>query len=419
MLTDPDVLPDLPQHHDDGSWWRSRLRWLSDWLPEGRSIPADIWARRHRAITRFALLQAIGLGLFGLVRGFAVPTCLVDALLVGAPAVLAHVSWASRRLRTASATVSLMFASAMLVDLAGGSTEAHFHFFVMVGVVAAYQDWMAFGICILITVVHHAVMGVLEPRAVYGNPAAWHKPVLWALIHGLFVLGASLTHIFAWKTNEQQVLSDPLTGLRNRTGFLEGLARRLADKAIPVSVLFLDIDDFKSINDVCGHHAGDEALRQTGVRIAAAVRDCDLVARLAGDEFAVIVRGPAAVAEEVGLRILAQLRKPITVHGREVFVQTSIGVADDALAGSRDPSDLLRDADVAMYLAKSSGKNQLITYTAGVDQAVLDRAELAGEVRRVLSENQSRCTTSRSWTVAPAGSPASRRCCAGIIRFAA
>jgi EAL domain-containing protein (putative c-di-GMP-specific phosphodiesterase class I) len=118
------------------------------------------------------------------------------------------------------------------------------------------------------------------------------------------------------------------------------------------------------------------------------VRDGDLVARLAGDEFAVMVRGPVAVAEAIGARILTVLREPMIAAGREVFLQASIGVADDSLARSREPGDLLRDADLAMYLAKSSGKSQLTTYTAGVDRAVRERAELAHDIRQALALDQ-------------------------------
>ncbi|HWE53874.1 MAG TPA: hypothetical protein VG435_00075, partial [Acidimicrobiales bacterium] len=115
-----------------------RSRWLKryfSWLPEGRSLPQQTWSHRHAQIVRFALAQAGGVGLFGLIRGYSVALCVIFAGLVALPAVLALWDQASRRTRTISATVSLMFASATIVDLAGGSDVAHFHFFVMVGVV--------------------------------------------------------------------------------------------------------------------------------------------------------------------------------------------------------------------------------------------------------------------------------------------
>jgi diguanylate cyclase (GGDEF)-like protein len=359
------------------------------WLPEGRTVPELVWVRRHTLITRFALFQAFGLGVFAAVRGYPVMLCAGFAVLVGNPALLGKVHQASRRLRTLSVTVSLMLASITLVDIAGGVTEAHFHFFVMVGVVSMYQDWSAFGTCIVVTVVHHAVMGSLAPHSVFGAANQWANPVLWAAIHGVAVLAAALTHIFAWKANEQQLLSDPLTGLPNRTAFVEALARQLGAGSEPVSVLYVDMDGFKKINDSLGHSAGDHALMHTARRLEAAVRNTDLVARLGGDEFGILVQGAFAdEAAVLGQRILLDLQEPAVYESKEVSLRASIGIADDRLAGSRDAEDLLHDADLAMYLSKASGRNQIVIYTAGVDKAVRARAALTEDLRSALARDQ-------------------------------
>jgi diguanylate cyclase (GGDEF)-like protein len=365
--------------------WRERLL---AWLPEGRVLPERIWARRHRLIVRFALLQSIGVVAFGLLRGYDTSFCLLEGLLVATPAVLALYRGASRRVRTISSTLSLMFASATIVDLAGGSDVAHFHFFVMVGVVALYQDWTAFGVCILITVLHHAVFGLFDPTAVYGNEAEHDRPIIWALIHGGFVLAASVTHLIAWRANERTELLDPLTQLANRTAFVERLHESLHETSGPISVCFIDIDNFKQINDSAGHAAGDQALCHVARQMCEAVREGDLVARLGGDEFAVLVRGTAAAAEQVAARMLHLFEQPVRLELNELRVHVSIGVADTELAGSRNGEDLLRDADLAMYLAKASGKNRALTYTVGVDRIVRERAELACDLRLALSENQ-------------------------------
>ncbi|SOD72484.1 diguanylate cyclase (GGDEF)-like protein [Jatrophihabitans sp. GAS493] len=367
---------------------KNRLRWVIDWLPEGRTLPDDVWARRNRWISWFALAQAFGLGVYGLIRGISPTTCGIEVLIVAVPAVLGMGSMFSRRMRTNTVTVSLMFASATLVDLSDGVTEAHFHFFVMLGVVSLYQDWVAFGICVLITVFHHAVMGEVAPASVYGRSSEAQDPIKWALIHGSFVLAASVTHLIAWKSNEQQELSDPLTRLPNRTAFIEELSRRLAAPDRVVSVLFVDLDNFKSLNDSAGHHVGDLALRHAASRMSSVVYAPDMVARLGGDEFAVLVHGDAAVAAQIGERIVAQLQPGVPIEGRDIFVKASVGVADSGLAGSRDSADLMRDADLAMYLAKSSGKNQVFTYTAGLDTVVRDRASLASDIRSALADGQ-------------------------------
>jgi diguanylate cyclase len=358
------------------------------WLPKGRVLPERIWQHRHRWISRFALIQAASLAAYPLLWKQSISGAAFVLAIVGTPAVLGMATQPSRRLRTASVTVSLMFASATLVDLSGGLIEAHFHFFVMLGVVALYQDWTAFGVCIATTVLHHAVMGALAPRTVFENADQWAHPVKWAMIHGGFVLAASVTHLIAWRANEEQELSDPLTRLPNRTAFVEALDRRLAERGRVVSVLFVDLDNFKSINDSGGHHVGDLALLEAGQRMRHVVREGDLVARLGGDEFAVLVQGDAINAAAVGRRISQTLQFPLVTDGREVFIQASIGVVDTELADSRDSADLLRGADLAMYLAKSSGKNQVITYTAGVDKIVRERAELASDIRHALPGGQ-------------------------------
>lgn len=358
------------------------------WLPEGRALPDAVWQRRHRWIVNFALIQAAALGLFGLARGVAVSLVAACLALIVVPAVAARAPHASRRLRMLTATTALMLSAAVSVDFAGGMTEAHFYFFVMVGVVALYQDWSAFGLCILITVAHHAVMGSIVPQDVYGSPVEWRKPILWALIHGAFVLGVSVTHLLAWRASEDQDLADPLTQLPNRTAFNDRLTRTLSGSSDPISVLFIDLDDFKRVNDRLGHLVGDHALRAAAERMSRALREPDLLARLGGDEFAVVVAGSEARAAHAAARVSAVLQPPIAVDGREVFVRASIGVAGSDTVGSRDPKDLVRSADLAMYVAKSSGKNQIARYDAGVDEAVRDRDQLRSDLRHAITRGQ-------------------------------
>jgi diguanylate cyclase (GGDEF)-like protein len=384
----PALAPDLDASRSVRTRAGARLRRAWSWLPEGRALPPRIWERRHRAIVRFALLQAVGVGLFGLIRGFSPVLCATDTVLVAAPAVLACYRGASPRIRSISATVSLMFASATIVDLANGSDVAHFHFFVMVGVVALYQDWVAFGVCVLITVLHHGVLGTIDPKVVYGDSVEGRNPVVWAFIHGGFILASCITYLIAWKTNEQQEMSDAMTRLPNRTAFLRTLNRFLSDPTNLVSVLYIDIDNFKQINDSAGHQAGDEVLRYVAERMHGVIREGDALARLGGDEFAICVLGGAGTAAAVASRLLLSLEEPIHFDQRELLVHASIGIADTELARSRQADDLIRDADLAMYLAKSSGGTRVVTYTAGVDQAVRQRAQLASDLRGALAAGQ-------------------------------
>jgi diguanylate cyclase (GGDEF)-like protein len=363
-------------------------RKMRSWLPEGRALPDSTWQRRHRTITGFALIQAVGVALFGLMIGRPVPTCVIALIFIGAPGLLGLVRTASRRLRTLSTVVSLMFASVMAVDLAHGAIEAHFHFFVMIGVVSLYQDWSAFGLCVLITVVHHATMGTIDPKAVFAGSAEQRHPVEYAFIHGAFILAASITHLLAWRANEQQELSDSLTRLANRTHFTERLERLLAANDEPVAVLFVDLDNFKNINDSGGHHVGDAALVHTARCISGAIRADDLAARIGGDDFAIVMSTTSDGASAVYDRIAKSLRAPMVVDGREIFVHASVGIADTRSARARNAGDLLREADLAMYVAKSTGRNRSVTYSEAVAGNLRQQAELVADIGHALARGE-------------------------------
>jgi diguanylate cyclase (GGDEF)-like protein len=372
---------------------------VRSWLPRGNLLRPGVWAARHRMITRFALLQSVGLAVFALAIGSGPAHSILAFVVVAAPASVGLVTSASRRIRVLSVVFSLMSASMTLVDLTGGITEAHFHFFVMLGVAALYQDWSAFGLCVLLTVVHHAVMGVIDPKAVFAGELERANPVKWAMVHGGFILAASITHVIAWKLNEQQELQDSLTRLPNRFSFVDRLEALLTGTDEPVAVLFVDIDNFKTINDTSGHHVGDLALYHAARTMAGVIRSRDVVGRIGGDEFAVIILGTAEDAGLVAERILTALQAPMSVGGREVFVTASIGIADTLLAASRDPQDLLRDADLAMYMAKSSGKNRVVAYTPGLDKTVLERAALLQDLRSALELGQFELNYQPTFTV--------------------
>jgi len=153
--------------------------------------------------------------------------------------------------------------------------------------------------------------------------------------------------------HEHQSLHDPLTGLPNRRLFARDLTLALADPALETSVLLLDLDGFKTINDTLGHDAGDQLLTAVAERLTESVRG-DLVARLGGDEFAVLLK-PGAHPEQVAERILTGLATPILIGGHAVTAAVSIGIAVAPTDG-RTPRELLLIADAALYAAKVAGK---------------------------------------------------------------
>jgi PAS domain S-box-containing protein len=179
--------------------WR---RYLWHLVPEGRPLPTAVWQSRHHGILVVLWLQVVGLLSVGLLSGAGLWHSVCDASLVAVPTLLSSWGRGSRRVRAVLASLGLITASAVLVHLSGGYIEMHFHFFVMVIIIALYQDWIPFLLAIGYVVLHHGVVGVLIPTAVYNHPAAIAQPWLWAAVHGAFVLAASVASIVNWRIYE-------------------------------------------------------------------------------------------------------------------------------------------------------------------------------------------------------------------------
>jgi diguanylate cyclase len=374
---------------DDGSGVRPTfLTRLSTLLPEGGRLPDQVWQRRHRVIVRVAVAQTVALAALAAVLGTTPVSVLLLAAGVAYPLAFLAVPGVNRGGRSAATTLSLLGASIALVALTDGLTEAHFHFFVVIGLVALYQSWVPFGIALLVVVLHHGAVGTLFPHEVFGHGSATTDPWAWAGVHAAFVLAASLAHLAAWRLNEQQGLRDPLTGLANRTLLSEATGRLLARRSGEVSVLFLDLDDFKDVNDSRGHAAGDELLVAIAERLSGCVRPGDVVARLGGDEFAVVVAGGADVATVIGERMLVALAAPFIVDGRPLAVHASIGLAETGTASDRTPATLLRNADLAMYMAKAHGGHRVQVYADGMAQAAQSKAELLQDLAGAAADGQ-------------------------------
>jgi diguanylate cyclase (GGDEF)-like protein/PAS domain S-box-containing protein len=178
------------------------IRHLRDWLPTGGTLTDAAWRRRHQVIVALLWLHAAGIALFGLLAGYGIPHSGAEATFVAMFGIPASAVALGRRLRSTAATLGLMTASALLVHLSNGAIEAHFHFFVMLAVVALYQDWLPFLLGIGYVVVEHGTLGVLLPHEVFNHPDAWGEPWKWALIHGMFVLGLCAALVAQWRLAE-------------------------------------------------------------------------------------------------------------------------------------------------------------------------------------------------------------------------
>jgi diguanylate cyclase (GGDEF)-like protein/PAS domain S-box-containing protein len=191
-----------------------------------------------------------------------------------------------------------------------------------------------------------------------------------------------------------QALHDPLTQLANRTRFtdrLEHALLRASRTGHKVAVLFMDLDNFKSVNDSLGHSAGDRLLTQVAERVQSCLRPTDTIARLGGDEFAILLEDviDEQDATVVTGRIFEVLQSRFELEGKELLVRASVGIAvSDAGAHEVKAEALLRDADVAMYVAKSRGKGRFELFQPDMQIAMMERLALLSDLQRALERGE-------------------------------
>jgi diguanylate cyclase (GGDEF)-like protein/PAS domain S-box-containing protein len=504
----------------------SRLR---EALPTGKTLPPEIWQRRHHAMTTLVWLHAAGLFIFGLTRGYPAWHMCIDTLPIATFAAAAGLKMRSRRFRACMVSLGLLTSSAVLVHLTGGATESHFHFFVIVTLLATYEEWVPYLLAVAFVLVHHGLMGVIAPTSVFDHASAVTDPWKWAAIHALFIAALCVVNVITWRMNEdaraekdrahdltrmsetrfrsafddapigialieldgrfarvngslsattgyaehellemriedlapvddkshlsdwsqhagneverrfqradgsvgwglwrhspvpdestglsyfisqcvdisQRKLAetelafraqhDVLTRLPNRSLFVDHLGEaieRRGSAAGEVAVVFVDLDNFKVINDSLGHGAGDRLLTVVADRLAGVVREGDVVARFGGDEFTILLRD--VVDEEHALqiceRLAAALKPPVVLDGEQRFLTASLGLT---VTGPREftADELLRDADAAMYRAKAQGKARCALFDDTLRSEVVERLDLETGLRHALDRDELR-----------------------------
>ncbi|MEA2123239.1 MAG: hypothetical protein QOI80_21 [Solirubrobacteraceae bacterium] len=246
----------------------------------------------------------------------------------------------------------------MGVHVSGGVTEAHFSFFVVVVLLTLYEDWTVFVMAVLYTLLHHGILGAIDPKQVFVSHA--DNPWMWASIHAIFVAASGAAGVVAWRLNEDvrrqmretqaelhdAAMTDSLTGLPNRRQLTSDL-ETATESGDGVLAMF-DLDGFKGYNDTFGHLAGDALLTRLGRRLSDEMAGTGVAYRLGGDEFCVLVSGPGSEAA-----ILAAA-EALSERGGAFAIGNSYGTVRLG-AEVRKPEDALRIADQRMYERKNGG----------------------------------------------------------------
>ena len=213
-------------------------------------------------------------------------------------------------------------------------------------------------------------------------------------VRGIVLNGRDVSERKAFEEQlAHQAFHDPVTDLANRALFGERVRHAVARarrEGCALSVIFVDLDDFKTINDSLGHAAGDEVLREVAQRLTASIRASDTAARFGGDEFAILLEdteGPQSAADTAE-RILEALAAPLSVEHKQLAVRASLGISVVGGDATADADELIRNADAAMYIAKREGKGGYRLFEPAMHEGVLERLELRADLQRAITSDQ-------------------------------
>jgi len=330
-------------------------------------LPYAEWRRRHSLMVLLIWINVVTLPAYGALADRLSPAQTAGSgMMMLFFAVAATLPELGRTVRSVASSVALLTAAALLVQLSGGLIEAHFYFFVLIVMLTLYEDWLPFLLAVAYVLLHHGILGTVDPKAVYNRPEEWAHPWRWAAVHAVFVAAGGVAGITAWRLNEKvrsemrdvqhalaaAATTDSLTGLCNRRKLMADLEDHAAraDGRSAVLVL-LDLNGFKLYNDRFGHLAGDALLTRLGSRLQETAGGDAAVYRLGGDEFCVVAPTDGAGAHAVEAGAAAALCE----HGEGFSITSSYGsvaIPDEAA----EAEAALRLADQRMYAQKHDGR---------------------------------------------------------------
>jgi diguanylate cyclase (GGDEF)-like protein/PAS domain S-box-containing protein len=214
-------------------------------------------------------------------------------------------------------------------------------------------------------------------------------------VRGIVLNGRDVSERKAFEDQlAHQAFHDPVTNLANRALFADRVQHAIMRSirgGPAIGIMFIDLDDFKTVNDSLGHAAGDTVLQEVARRLQATVRPADTVARFGGDEFAILLDGvnDSSEAADVAGRMLSALERQFEVEGKHVYPRASVGIClVNNEFGATDAEELLRNADVAMYMAKRDSKGSYRVFEPEMHERVVERLELQAELQQALDQNQ-------------------------------
>lgn len=314
--------------------------------------------------------------------------------------------------------VSLMLFSLVFIQQHLGRIEMHFHIFIALAILTLYMDIIPIFVAAATTIVHHLVFNFLQQYEVslFGMPVMVFNcgcGMDIVLLHAAFVLVEVLVLGYIIKLQieysvelnrtENEIsglneelsfasMHDTLTGLPNRNNLHSQLNLMMANSnryQQKFAVLFLDLDHFKYVNDTLGHNIGDELLKNVARKLTLLVRENDIVSRIGGDEFIIVINNFKDIdaLEQIIIKILNEFRHEWIIKSHFLRLSVSIGAAiypDD----SKDINDLMKFADIAMYKAKSEGRDQFSFFTNALNHQIHEEVALANDMHRALDEKE-------------------------------